>query len=400
MLLMLATWPLWFPGTSPDFPMIPLLPLIPSGSSFGTWVGQLLAVAVLTGLAAVLLLPERCRSVWWLIAGSLVGSFLLDQHRLQPWAYQSSIYAMVFASMDRATARRWLIPLAASIYIYSAAGKLDYQFTHTVGQEFLAAVADHLGGLLDGATESRRVQLALLFPTVELIAGMSVLFRRTRRAGAVVLMAMHIGLLAILGPWNRDHSHGVLLWNVLLIAQAYLLLFQEPPFGADEPGSDRRQPASFDSRVVASVVRMIVILAIAAPVLERRGYWDHWTSWSLYSPHTSHVDIEIHRSVFDRLPDSAQAYLRHDTDGDGWSLLDLGRWSLAARRVPVYPQARYQLAVASELARQLELTDEIRAHLAGASDRWTGKRTQRLMRNRAEIDKVLREFWCRPRLDQ
>jgi hypothetical protein len=209
---------------------------------------------------------------------------------------------------------------------------------------------------------------------------------------------MHIGLLAILGPWNRDHSHGVLLWNVLLIAQAFLLLFREPPVGAGEPRFDRGQPAASRSGVVASVVRMIVILAIAAPTLERRGYWDHWTSWSLYSPHTSHVDIEIHRSALDRLPASARASLRDDTDGDGWSLLDLGRWSLARRRVPVYPQARYQLAVASDLARQLEVTDEIRAHLAGPSDRWTGERAQRLMRNRAEIDTVLREFSLRPRL--
>ena len=213
--------------------MIPLLPLIPSDSSFGAWVGRVLSAAILIGLAAVLLIPERCRWVWWLIAGSLIGSFLVDQHRLQPWAYQSSIYAMVFASMDRATARRWLIPLAASVYIYSAAGKFDYQFAHTVGQEFLAAVTDHLGGLFDDAVESRRVRLALMFPTVELIAGIGILFRQTRRAAAVALMAMHVGLLAILGPWNRDHSHGVLLWNVLLIAQAFLLLFQEPPTAAD-----------------------------------------------------------------------------------------------------------------------------------------------------------------------
>ena len=377
--------------------MIPLLPLIPSGSSFGAWVGQLLSGAMVIGLAAVLLLPQRCRWVWWLIAGSLVGSFLLDQHRLQPWAYQSSIYAMVFATMDRATARRWLIPLAASVYIYSAAGKFDYQFAHTVGQEFLAAVTDRLGGLFADAPESRRMRLALLFPTVELIAGIGVLFRQSRRAAAVVLMAMHVGLLAILGPWNRDHSLGVLLWNGLLIAQAFLLLFQEPPVGADEPESDRPRP-SLGPGVGASVVRVVLLLAIAAPLLERRGYWDHWTSWSLYSPHTSHVDIEIHRSAFDRLPASARAHLGEDTNGDGWSLLDLGRWSLASRRVPVYPQARYRLAVADDLARRLELTDEIRARLAGVSDRWTGERAQRLMRNRAEIDKVLREFWLRPRL--
>ena len=58
MLLVLATWPLWFPGSSSDFPMIPLVPLIPSGSSFGAWVSQLLSAAMAIGLARCFCFPN------------------------------------------------------------------------------------------------------------------------------------------------------------------------------------------------------------------------------------------------------------------------------------------------------------------------------------------------------
>ena len=144
-------------------------------------------------------------------------------------------------------------------------------------------------------------------------------------------------------------------------------------------------------------MRLIIVAAIAAPLLERRGYWDHWTSWSLYSPHTSHVDIELHQSAIDRLSPVLQTFLLDDTDHDGWQVLDLGSWSLATRRVPVYPQARYQLALAAELSHQYGLTDEIRARLLGVSDRWSGKREQLMMRNRNEIEAATEAFWLLPR---
>ena len=301
---------------------------------------------------------------------------------------------MVFASMDRAAARRWLIPLAASVYLYSAAGKFDYQFAHTVGQDFLTAATDPIGGIPGRPEEQVRARLALLFPAIEFLAGLGILVSRTRRIAAVLLIAMHIGLIAILGPWNRDHSHGVLLWNGLLIAQAYLLMIRGPnPCNRIHTEATGPQTDSPGARVSVAAVRLIIVAAMAAPLLERHGYWDHWTSWSLYSPHTSHVDLEVHQSAIDRLDPVLQACLLEDTDQDGWQVLDLGSWSLSTRRVPVYPQARYQLALAADLARRYGLSDEIRARLSGVSDRWSGKREQVLMRNQKEIEGATEAFW-------
>lgn len=413
LILVSATWPLWFSGRSADWPLVPALPFLTAQSQLVVWVANAVSAGlVICLLVLVVRYPAQRRWLWWLVAACLFVGFSVDQHRLQPWAYQSWIYAMIFASMDRDTARRWIIPLAASIYIYSAAGKLDFQFAHTVGQEFLAAATDPFGGLPKNMSQGVRVGLALCFPTVELIAGLGILIPGTRRFASGLVIAMHLALIAILGPWNRDHSHGVLLWNLLLITQACLVLLPkpvlqpkpilQPKHGAgtvgsqDSPEADGNGPSTPRRSLSGTMARMMVITALVAPLLERQGFWDHWTSWSLYSPHTSHVDIEIHQTAWSKLDDSLQSQLREDSNQDGWRVLDLGSWSLQSRRVPVYPQARYQLGLATAIADRYQLDDEIRARILGVSNRWTGARTEQLLGNRSEIKRAGNAYWLLP----
>ena len=63
----------------------------------------------------------------------------------------------------------------------------------------------------------------------------------------------------------------------------------------------------------------------------------------------------------------------------------MAAWSLEVLGVPLYPQARFQLAVAAEAARKYELDREIRAEVLGAVDRFSGERKRRMLRGRAEI---------------
>lgn len=184
---------------------------------------------------------------------------------------------------------------------------------------------------------------------------------------------MHATLIFVLGPWALDHSHGVLIWNLLLIVQAYVLMIK-PEWSERLNEQDRDQldsESSKSNRVGSWIVCGVVLSALVAPLLERFGYWDHWTSWSLYSPHTSRVEIELHRSAVDTLPSSLRTFVEEDDNGDGWRKLAIERWSLGSRGVPIYPQARYQLALAEQIATQLRLTDEIlrsRARCIGSLD--------------------------------
>ncbi|NND96793.1 MAG: hypothetical protein HKN47_05620 [Pirellulaceae bacterium] len=367
------------------------------------WIGWLPLVAIVLSAGMIALDPIRFRIAWWFVAVGLIASFLIDQHRLQPWAYQTAIYATVFASTRPNAAKKWLIPLAASVYIYSALGKLDYQFVHTVGQDFLDVILRPLG-MSDSLDVVTRHRLACLFPLTELVVGALLLLKSTRRWAGLLVMGLHGSLLLILGPLGLHHSLGVLTWNLALMVQAWFLFVR----GHSDQRDDNRvlyrslfrlslRHQSDPSRRLGPG-RMIamgtIVVALIAPATERAGLWDHWPSWALYSPHNSRVVVEIHQSAVSQLPPLVQSHVRPNQDGDQWQRLALDRWSLEALAVPVYPQARYQLALSYTLAERSGIaTTAIRARVLGVSNRMTGERSERWLLGTMEMREALEDYW-------
>lgn len=399
LVLILSTYPLWFAPANPQ--MLLSVPLISPVIAMPSYAPILPSAALLAGLiiAIASTKEKQFRVGWAIVAGSLITSFLLDQHRLQPWAYQSFFYSLIFATMNPNVGRKWIMPLAASIYVYSAAGKFDFQFQHTVGQDLLGMMTRLLGGLPFNLEADTATRITLLFPTVELLAGIGLYLPKTRRFSSVILVLMHLSLLILLGPWGLNHSRGVLLWNLMLITQAYFLFWVRPskePISREPVKADQTwlQSSPGSMRTMATwCVKLIVLLAIFCPMLERSGYWDHWTSWSLYSPHTSRAEIELHRSVSSKLHPELLACLEEDEDNDGWQKLSLESLSLRNRFVPIYPQARYQLAIANQICFSNELESEVRVKLKGVADRWTGERSESRLIGKRQIEDACKRFW-------
>ncbi|QDT08100.1 hypothetical protein K239x_00290 [Planctomycetes bacterium K23_9] len=400
--LLAATYRLWIPNS--EFPPVAMFRWAAALPDWCSWIPLTGTVA---GALWVIAPSRSASSGWWLVALSLSLGFVLDQHRLQPWAYQSLIYGCVFATMRPVRARQILIPLAASVYIYSAAGKLDYQFVHSVGQDFLNVPLGWLG-LQDSISPETKATLAHVFPITELVLGVMLLVRKTRCLAGYMVIGLHASLIVMLGPWSLNHSHGVLLWNVLLIVQAWFLFAQPGTnskrdnrllyrrlFGLPPRDKAAGRPLS---RMGCLISQVLVVIAIVMPATERAGLWDHWTSWALYSPHSSRTSVEFHRSCFDELPDSARKHLKEDADDDGWQELALDDWSLEELSVPVYPQARYQLALAYELAtlRDIEKT-AIRCKVRSAANRISGRREEQFLLGLKKIDQALNDYWLVPR---
>ena len=150
-----------------------------------------------------------------------------NQHRFQPWLYQLSIFAAIFAVPGTDLQRSLLRALVASIYLYSAVSKLDFEFLHTVGPEFVDTAANLLG-LPDRLTPRLRNSFAWLIPVSELLIGLGICLNRWRRPAGILACVMHVGLLVLLSPWGLDHSWGVLLWNVHFLGVALMLLVLRP----------------------------------------------------------------------------------------------------------------------------------------------------------------------------
>ena len=394
--LMITSFPLWFSTPISAYPNLSLLPIpeeaIKSIRYFGVFISVVLTVGLLCSF-----LNRSSQISWIIIAVTLLLGFLFDQHRLQPWAYQSFFLASLFFCVPPKNWWRWMLPLAVSIYAYSALGKFDAQFLNTVGKELIEFAGSFLPRSLSVALEPHRDILIYILPTGELLVALSLCFRPLRIYGSAAAICMHLVLFSLLGPWAKNHSLGVLIWNVMLIGQHVYLISCYRSDGQERASSHLTQFTTLQTVKGAPLLSALWVWVLIAPSMERIGYWDHWTSWSLYSPHTSRARIEIHQSGFEKLDESILESLSPDHDGDQWYELDLSLWSLSERGVPIYPQARYQLEIAAYISARYDFFDELRVKLQGISDRRTGRRDEKRYFNAKEIQSARTLFWLHPR---
>lgn len=270
-------------------------------------------------------------------------------------------------------------------------GKFDFQFLHTVGQQFLDTACGLVGVDATQWSERPRLGAAALFPAVELAVALGLVIRPLRTVAAVLGIAMHACTIILLSPLGLGHQPGVLVWNAAMIMQLGML-FMRPRMALrvrDTPEGD----SSPRGRVLSPLVGLVVVgLATLLPLAERIGYWDHWTSWALYSPHNSRVSVQLHASAVDRLEPSILDCLSPPNE-DGWRTMDLDCWSINTVGVPNYPQARFQLGVAIGLIQCHDLERQSRIRIEGVADRWTGQRENTLVAGRMQWDAAANQFW-------
>lgn len=312
---------------------------------------------------------------WAIVSVLFAVVFATDQLTMQPWAYQFMIYSAIVALAGRHELRLIRV-VAISVYLFSGLGKLDFQFAHTVGTDFLSTLTL---GATDSIPKQVSASLALLLPATETIAGSLLIFRRTRRTAASVVMGIHLALILVLGPWALDHSTGVLAWNFILIGQAYYLFWRYQEVD-NYHESTRTLPLAFG----------LMMVVVIGPLGERSGYWDHWLAWALYAPHTSRIDCELSSAAIARNP-NLKSFCGDHFDHDRWHSFNLAKMSLRLRGVPIYPQSRYQLKLMAELMRRYDLDDGVRIVIRGVANRWTGQRSESFLVGRKQVESYIKD---------
>ena len=384
--LFATTWKLWTPQNL--YPQVPVFEVLVNAPVMVDW----LALGLIFCSLALLAFQPRLDNVRsrWLItvfAVSLCVSFLLDQHRLQPWAWHWFVFATIFTLASFRDAMFWLRWIVISVYVYSAISKLDYQFTHSVGLEMLHAMADLIAVSLVNHSPESLSRFVLLLPLVELLTGIGLVFAATRIACGWLAVLLHVGLLLILGPWGLNHQSPVLIWNAFFIFQTYWLFIRRA-----STESSNQTGCSNQSKLtrVAAVVALLVILF---PATCSFGGCDHWLAWELYAPRSSRVTVELPGAAIDQLPCSAAKYTKNSQWMPGVVELDLARWSLGELGVPVYPNARFQLGVARAVSDQLDDERFLRVQVKSRSNRRTGHRSSQQVRGTIEMKEQSSEFW-------
>ncbi len=394
--LVAATWPLWtLQRAVPAVPFIRLAQAVPDTAQ---WIA---AAAALTGLLSALVAP---RGNLWATRGLLAfvaGTALLvlcDQQRFQPWVYQFLLVALALAWAEARTAL-WLVRvLVISFYFYSAVTKLDFTFLHTLGQQFLAALAGLFGASLDGWSETARLWAAAVFPLGELAVALGLCFARTRRAALGGAIALHVLLLVILGPWGLNHKPGVLLWNAYFIVQDVLLFGPAiRPLASVNAQSGLRTTWLTAPKPLLAVFAGAVLLPLLAPT----SWFDLWPSWGLYAPSSQRLTLWVHRRAAGELPPELASFLDEErSDDPAWLAVRLDRWTLESLRAPIYPQNRYQLALAESIVRRAGLDHRARVVMFSMANRVTGHRDAETLAGAAQISAACDRYLLNARANE
>lgn len=363
--LFAATRGLWWPAG--DYPVIPWWDLrwpvsldhALASCVMLAWVGTL--VATLLGATSLV----RASSIIGIVC--LGGCMLLDQQRLQVWAWEF-LWLQVFLTFAKPqvaiVSGRLLV---VGIYFYSAISKLDAGFAQTQGPWLWQGLCRAIG--LESMSWGQSGSVAFLaFPLGELLVALALVQRSWRRWGIAFSVLMHLTLLLALGPWGWQQRPGVLLWNLYFLASVPFLFWRKEPFEQDVNAkpTDSRWKLGNEFCLVAAIALGIW------PALEGVQLCDHWPAWAVYSSRPEIVRIDVLDSQVSQLPATLQAHVGPAEALSDWRPLSIDQWSFEERGSPIYPQGRYRLAIARTLEARYGV--KLRVTEQATPNRWTGNR--------------------------
>ena len=228
--LIAVSWHLWIPRA--DALEVPMVDGISVLHLFLGWIAAL----GITGLDHLVILVTGRRWFWWLVSASL-GRRVFDE--------PASITTLGLSNRDLCNrlCDRWIVNRVENGYdLWQPASTCTARPENSTTSSYTPSDNsswkrswDVVGGIPEFLVRGDSARLAILFPVGELVIGLGLLVPPTRRVAGCLAIAFHLTLLLVLGPWGLDHSHGVLVWNVVLIVQAYLL------FVSPEQETDRER---------------------------------------------------------------------------------------------------------------------------------------------------------------
>ncbi|MGB3591237.1 MAG: DoxX family protein [Nonlabens sp.] len=193
-----------------DVPLINLIPYelnLPVGLIF-----------ILLPLAS-LVLKRYARLLVGLSIVAYLGFLVFDISRVTPYfiCYLGMFYLL---AVDGKPATHHLVLLASGIYIFSGLHKLNDGFYDQI-----------LKGLwFYSISDTPPTFLATVAPLFEVMCGVGLYFKFSRRYAVYALIGLHVLLLWKLGPWKYNWNLIVWPWNFMMIVALIAILKQTSDF--------------------------------------------------------------------------------------------------------------------------------------------------------------------------
>jgi len=316
--------------TMPAWAWVPNLPVA---------ISVLLMVALCASILAVAIHSKPGRLA---LAPPAIGFFMaiFDMSRVQPWFFE---YALVFVGLawmdwdepqsDRSRSA-WAIcaMVVIGIYFWSGLQKANPIFATQVFPWLLQPLGPTLAAKL--------APLWPVAPVAETLAGLLLLWPRTRGVGLGLATTMHLLVLLALGPLGQNYDSIVWPWNFWLIGIGFALF------------AGSKEEVLFNAGRL-HVGKAILILVGVLPALNFVGLWDGFLSASFYSGKLRDGWIYLTAEGASHLPPE---YARENKglvqEGANRFRLDILLWSMSQMNAPPYGEPRFYPGIVRHLAQK------------------------------------------------
>jgi len=268
------------------------------------------------------------------VAGVVVSLgvlFLQDQSRLWPSFYEFFLLFLLVLPHRPDTGqeddRRTLTGMrfvVAAVYFWGGFHKLTTHFLHQAFPWFVQPLTN--AGIVPAAAVP---MLAGLVPAYEMAVGLGLLTRRFRRPALAAALAMHLVILACIGPLREHWNDSAWSWSLASAALAWTLFAAAPPF------TFAGMFAAPRSRCLPQL--LVAVLLGILPALNGLNRWDSALSFNVYTGNTTEGYVQMRPEAAARLPPEL---VPHVTRHGEWAVLDLNAWSRQEFNAGCYPEPR------------------------------------------------------------
>lgn len=325
------SWKVWLADRI--FPIIPPLDFLqaPAGIHLALFI---LSLLFLLGLFCI---PTSRR----LLVGVIIIEVLscsLDQNRWQPWEYNYIfiLLALVINYKKGDKAANVIAFILFCIYLFSGLGKMNYVFSSRVHYLIDNSAIIHLNKfrLYNFIT----FHMGFLMGFIEVVLAVGLLFQKSKRISAYLLITMHLLIILTISPLVLDYDSIIIPWNLAFISILFVIFI-------------RNAPVSIHLNVKVNRWNIIFILVFGIlPIFNFVGNWDYFLSSSLFSSKLPMMYVYIHNAGKEKilLPYITTPKNRCITDTSTMEL-NILKWSFKEMNVPVYPEIRVYKEIKSQL---------------------------------------------------
>jgi hypothetical protein len=320
----LLSWKAW--TTARLFPMVPIIPSFIASS----WAHLLLYGLSLIMLISLIVRPTKAAVLFLLLLETF--ACLLDYNRLQPWEYQYAFIVLALTlNKDERKAATGIALILAFLYLHSGLCKFNPGFLKYVWDRMILTRIFHLDDIVKYNFFLYR--LGYILAIIEVVAAVSLFFKRTQRVSAWVLIAMHIFNLLLLGPLGLSFNIIVWPWNIAMIFLLFSLFIKEK--------------IGFDLPALRGVNLIIILFCGVLPFLSYFGHWDYYLSGNLYSGKPDRIKVYIPEEK--TAPELRKFIKRQNVEADSVNVLYLQDWAMKEMVVPPYPELRVYKSIKQQL---------------------------------------------------